>query len=71
MRPPSGGRASFEEVRGGGGSNVWRSGEDFRERRIASGFEMVESRNRLDYGLRSDGTGTSEFRRKTRLPACA
>ena len=70
MRPPSGGRASFGEVRGGG-SNVWRSDQDVRERRIASGFEMVESRNGLDYGLRSDGTGTSEFRRKTRLPACA
>ena len=51
------------KLRGGDGrwvSNVWRSGQGFRERRIASGFVMVESRNGLDY-VRSDGTGTSEF----------
>ena len=51
-------------------SNVWPSDQDFRERRIASGFEMAESRSGLECGLRSDGTGTSEFRREGDSAAC-
>ena len=68
VRPPSGGRASFEEVRGGGVECV-AIGSGFSRTAYRNGFVMVESRNGLDY-VRSDGTGTSEFRRKEDSLAC-